>query len=47
MNNEKQQKQEELSLSNMDIVTEVSEAAAGVDLDESFEFWTFTFTRSL
>lgn len=43
----KQIEKEELSLSNMDIVTEVNESAAGVDLDESFEYWTFTTTRRL
>ncbi len=38
-------KVEELSLSEMDIVTETEVKGAGVDLDESFEIWTFTFTR--
>lgn len=34
----------ELDLRNLDIVTEVSAKAAGVDTSEPFEIWTFTFT---
>lgn len=34
----------ELDLRDLDIVTEVSAKAAGVDVSEPFEIWTFTFT---
>lgn len=36
-------KSQELDLRNLDIVTEVSAKAAGVDTSEPFEIWTITF----
>lgn len=42
-----QVEKKELDLRNLEVVTEVSEKAAGVDKDESFEFWTITAGDSI
>jgi hypothetical protein len=38
-------KDQELDLRNLDVVTEVSAKAAGVDVSEPWEIWTITFAR--
>ncbi|MDK2123894.1 hypothetical protein [Parachitinimonas caeni] len=37
----------ELDLRNLEIVTEVTEKAAGNDTEESFEIWTITAGSSI